>query len=119
LPDEFDNDERLVRKSKRRKLPDELNNERLLRKAEVCDLLGVNQVTLWLWIKAGEFPLGIILNTRSRIVAWRLADVLDWIAARERGLVAAPTAANAARRKQPLPIRRVALQPEHLRSRQA
>jgi predicted DNA-binding transcriptional regulator AlpA len=75
------------------------NDDRLIRKAEVCRLLGIDGTTFWTWVKAGEFPRGLILNPRSNIVAWKRSTVLAWIEGRQHGTGRAPIAANAARRK--------------------
>ena len=92
-----------------------LNDDRLIRKAEVCQLLGnIDSTTLWGWIKQGRFPAGIILNERSRMIVWKRSTVLEWIAARQRGMGTAPHAANAARRKRAL---RVVLKPADQRGR--
>jgi predicted DNA-binding transcriptional regulator AlpA len=80
-------------------LSNQLEANRLLRKLEVCKLLGIDPVTLYHWIKAGEFPVGIILNPRSSITAWKQSEVLEWLDSRQRGLLAPPIAANRARRQ--------------------
>jgi predicted DNA-binding transcriptional regulator AlpA len=85
------------------------DDDRLLRKADVCQLLGnIDSTTLWGWVKQGRFPAGIILNERSRIIVWKRSTVREWIDQQRRGMGTAPLAANAARRKRAL---RVVLKP--------
>lgn len=53
---------------------------RLLRRREVEAVTGLPRSTLYLKIAEGEFPRPVRLGKRA--VAWREADVLDWIAQR-------------------------------------
>jgi predicted DNA-binding transcriptional regulator AlpA len=80
-------------------VPNTFDDDRLIRKSEVCQILGIDGTTLWGWIKQGRFPAGIILNERSRIIVWKRSTVLEWIDQRQRGMGQAPIAANAKRRK--------------------
>jgi predicted DNA-binding transcriptional regulator AlpA len=78
-----------------------LDENRLLRKKEVLKLLGnIVPATLWLWVKRGDFPPPIVLNEKSRFIAWKQQEVLAWMEQRQRSFLAAPTRANAARRRQ-------------------
>ena len=52
----------------------------ILRQRDVLDLLGVSRATLTNWRNAGTFPPHIQLG--PRIVAWRRADIEEWIASR-------------------------------------
>src|SRR6478609_8816019 len=60
----------------------------LIFKQQVLDLLGgISPSTLWLWMKAGAFPLPVELGpggSRSSTIAWRSAEVHSWIANRPR-----------------------------------
>jgi prophage regulatory protein len=94
-----------------------LETERLIRKNEVCRLAGgIDQSTLWKWVKSGQFPQPVVLNPRSRFVAWKLSEVLQWIEQRQHSFLAPPIAANAARRRQRRGFR-VRLLPKELRGK--
>ncbi len=54
--------------------------ERLMAMADVVALIGVSKVTLYHWIKIGDFPAAIRLSERR--VAWRESDVMGWIDSR-------------------------------------
>jgi predicted DNA-binding transcriptional regulator AlpA len=75
-------------------MPDQpLSATVLIRKAEVLRRIGgVDQATLWRWIKAGQFPEPVVVNPDAgrQMVAWREHEVEAWIAARPRGLAAPP-----------------------------
>jgi predicted DNA-binding transcriptional regulator AlpA len=98
----------MARLSTERLLVSNTDEDRLLRKAQVAEMLGVDPVTLWTWVKAGQFPKGLILNPRSSIIAWKLSTVRQWIDQRQHGFGPTPLAANAARRKR---VKRVVLKP--------
>ena len=51
-----------------------------MKAAEVLEILGVAKSTLWRWYNAGNFPRPVRLGDRA--VAWRRADVEEWIANR-------------------------------------
>jgi len=55
--------------------------ERILRRREVLDRVGVGQSTLYDWMKRGEFPRPVALG--SKLVGWRESDVTAWIESRE------------------------------------
>jgi predicted DNA-binding transcriptional regulator AlpA len=64
-------------------------------RAEVLALLGVTYVTLYTWIRCGEFPSAIVLGPpegRRSKIAWRSDEVQAWLEARPR------------RRLTPLPV---------------
>jgi predicted DNA-binding transcriptional regulator AlpA len=89
-----------------------LDENRLVRKSEVLKLLGnPHPVTLWKWVREGSFPQPLLINPRSRFVAWKLQEVLLWIEQRSKGLAPAPIAANAARRRMRRVVKRVVLLP--------
>ena len=52
----------------------------ILRERDVRALLGVSKVTLWRWRRAGNFPAPIRLG--PNVIAWRRADVDEWLASR-------------------------------------
>jgi predicted DNA-binding transcriptional regulator AlpA len=62
--------------------------QRLLSKADVLALLGIaSYVTLYEWMRAGQFPLAIELGPpggRSTKIAWLADEVHAWIASRPR-----------------------------------
>ena len=55
--------------------------ERILRRREVLDRVGISQSTLYAWMAAGEFPRPVALG--SKLVGWRESDVTGWIESRE------------------------------------
>ena len=55
--------------------------ERILRRREVLDRVGVGQSTLYDWMKRGEFPRPVALG--SKLVGWRESDIDGWIASRD------------------------------------
>jgi hypothetical protein len=44
-------------------------------------ILPVSPATLWRWVSTGKFPKPVKISTR--ITAWRVADVIDWLASHE------------------------------------
>ena len=59
-----------------------MDNRRVLRLEEVCELVGLARSTIYAKMSAGAFPHPIRLGTRS--VGWRLSDIDAWLAAPER-----------------------------------
>ena len=57
---------------------------RLLRRAEVCELVGLARSSLYRMINAGNFPRPVMVGPKS--VRWRMADVKDFIATRKETL---------------------------------
>lgn len=55
-------------------------SDRLLRAAEVCDLLSVSRVTLWRWERAGNFPKRRKIGPNT--VGWLKSEVETWLAER-------------------------------------
>ena len=47
---------------------------------EVQELLGVSRPTLYRWLKLGTFPRPIKIGPQK--IAWRRADIVEWIANR-------------------------------------
>lgn len=54
--------------------------DRLLRRSEVEQLVGLKRSTLYAEMAAGRFPLQVRLGVRS--VAWRESEIQAWIASR-------------------------------------
>ena len=52
---------------------------KLLKTRDVLDELGISNMTLWRWIKAGTFPQPIKVGSRN---AWTRADLDLWIESR-------------------------------------
>lgn len=57
---------------------------RILRTAELAELLGVSRTTLWRWQREGNFPPPIQLGhgTERPLHGWLEQDVLDWLSSR-------------------------------------
>ena len=55
----------------------------LLRRAAVCEKLGISSWTLGRWVRAGKFPRPIFLQVGSP-AKWRASDVAAWIDKRQR-----------------------------------
>ena len=62
---------------------------RILRPAEVADLLGLHRCTIWRWIKRGDFPEPLQLGRNA--VGFRRSDVVAWLDSRQSGDSAAST----------------------------
>jgi prophage regulatory protein len=56
--------------------------DRTLRIAQVIELTGLSRSTIYAMVKSGDFPENHPIG--SRAVAWREADVLEWL--RDRGV---------------------------------
>jgi prophage regulatory protein len=54
--------------------------ERLVRKRELIDRLGVSGTTIWRMERRGEFPRSIRVSAGA--VAWRESDLQRWITER-------------------------------------
>ena len=67
---------------------------RLLRKAEILDITGLANSTLYYMIKRGSFPPPVKLS--DRFVAWREDEFLDWLNSRPKTLGPKPTPVAAA-----------------------
>lgn len=59
--------------------------DKLIRRRQVLDLIGVSHSTQWRLEKAGQFPARVKLGTGS--VRWHLAEVEEWVRERERVVV--------------------------------
>lgn len=49
---------------------------------QVSGLLGISKATCWRWTATGDFPKPIKLGPNT--TRWRVADVEDFLAAREK-----------------------------------
>jgi prophage regulatory protein len=55
---------------------------RILRREDVCRIVGIDKSTLFRLRKAGHFPRPIRLGGNS--IAWVESEVVDWLASRPR-----------------------------------
>ncbi|MFD1786521.1 helix-turn-helix transcriptional regulator [Sphingomonas floccifaciens] len=55
--------------------------DRILRRAEVCQLIGLSRSSLYLMMEEGRFPRPIRLGRRA--VGWKARAVDEWINQRE------------------------------------
>lgn len=53
----------------------------------LCRLLTLSRSTVWAMVKDGEFPAPVRLSARR--VAWRRADVDEWVSSRSPATAAA------------------------------
>jgi prophage regulatory protein len=60
----------------------------LIRRAAVCEIVGLSAGTLYRLMSEGRFPRPFKITGTA--VAWRLREVEAWVAARERGGAGAP-----------------------------
>jgi predicted DNA-binding transcriptional regulator AlpA len=58
------------------------NENRVIRRKQLLEMIGVSSVTQWRMEKAGLFPARRRLGTGS--VGWILSEVEEWIKSRER-----------------------------------
>jgi prophage regulatory protein len=58
-------------------MPSEKPHERLIRKPELREMIGLSDTTVWRLEKSGGFPKRIQIGGSS--VAWLLTEVLSWI----------------------------------------
>jgi prophage regulatory protein len=58
--------------------------DKLIRRRQVLELIGLSHSTQWRMEKAGKFPARVKLGTGS--VGWHLAEVEEWVKGRERVL---------------------------------
>jgi len=52
-------------------------NHQLITRQQVCELLTINNTTLWRIEKNGDFPKKILIG--SRRIAYKSAEVEEWI----------------------------------------
>lgn len=58
------------------------NDERLLSRKLLRQLVTVSDMTIWRWERAGIFPRHFTINSRNY---WLLSEVKDWLADQKRG----------------------------------
>jgi prophage regulatory protein len=58
-----------------------LNHDRIIRKAQVLECVGMKATWLHEQVKAGKFPRPVRLGERA--VGWRQSDVEAWLESRE------------------------------------
>jgi predicted DNA-binding transcriptional regulator AlpA len=66
----------------------EVRPERFLRRKEVARRVGVTPLTIWSWVRRGEFPQSYRLNPNSgpaAPVAWKESEIVQWINSRPIG----------------------------------
>ncbi|PID35458.1 MAG: DNA-binding protein [Rhodobacterales bacterium] len=51
--------------------------QKLLRRPDVETLTGLSRTSIYRMMKSGDFPRPVRLGSRS--VAWREADLMDWM----------------------------------------
>ncbi len=61
---------------------------KLVRLRGIAEWLGVKEVTVWRWRKAGQFPPPYRLG---KAIAWDEADVIAWLESRREGRAAGTT----------------------------
>jgi len=62
----------------------QINSDRVLRRKQLLELIGVSCATQWRMERAGQFPARIKLGKGS--VGWHLTEVEEWLKGRERVL---------------------------------
>ncbi len=67
-----------------------MSEPRIIRRAEVERRTGVAKATLYRMMAAGKFPRPVQLSVRC--VGWRLDEINEWIASRERAGTDRPAA---------------------------
>lgn len=55
--------------------------DKILRRPDVEEMLGVKRSTIYDWMKAGAFPKPVALG--ERLVGWRESDIAAWLASRQ------------------------------------
>lgn len=59
-----------------------MDSDKLIRRRQVLDLIGLSHTTQWRMEKAGKFPARVKLGAAS--VGWHLSEVEAWVRGRER-----------------------------------
>ena len=59
-----------------------MNTDRVIRRKQLLELIGVSSATQWRMEKAGQFPLRFKLGKGS--VGWHLSEVEEWLRCRDR-----------------------------------
>jgi len=56
---------------------------RLIRWKELQRIIGgFSRVTVWRWVRSGEFPAPMKVGCNRHSNAWRYEDILEWIDAK-------------------------------------
>jgi prophage regulatory protein len=59
-----------------------MNSDKVIRRKQLLELIGVSQATQWRMEQAGSFPRRFRLGAGS--VGWHLTEVEEWLRKRER-----------------------------------
>lgn len=59
-----------------------MDTDKLIRRKQLLELVGLSYTTLWRMENAGQFPSRVKLGKCS--VGWHLAEVEEWVKGRER-----------------------------------
>lgn len=59
-----------------------METDKLIRRREVLELIGLSHSTQWRLERAGQFPARVKLGTGS--VGWHRIEVEEWVKGRER-----------------------------------
>ncbi|MPW37639.1 AlpA family transcriptional regulator [Vibrio sp. B1Z05] len=51
--------------------------EKLISIAQMCELLNRDRRTLWVWVKQGKFPKGVMLGKRT--LGWTQEVYREWL----------------------------------------
>ena len=65
-----------------------MHHERLLTRAQVCDVVGLRKSEIYRRIRAGRFPAPPRVGQRA--VRWRQSEIYRWLESLERAESAAP-----------------------------
>lgn len=58
--------------------------ERIVREAERRSITGVSGTTAWRLERKGLFPQRVSLIPGKNLTGWKLSELLEWVASRER-----------------------------------
>lgn len=75
-------DEKLLDGERKLRVEVHMEHDKLIRRTEVLELIGLSHSTQWRLEKAGRFPARVRLGIGS--VGWHLAEVEEWVRERER-----------------------------------
>ena len=59
-----------------------MENDKLIRRRQLLELIGMSHTTQWRLERAGRFPARVRIGTGS--VGWHLAEVEEWVREREK-----------------------------------
>jgi prophage regulatory protein len=66
--------------------------DRILRTAEILQVTGVSNATIWRWIKTGSFPAPLKLGPQA--VGWRESALREWLESREPAVTVFPESSH-------------------------